>query len=420
MFPVLFPTIGARAGGSAGCTWAEVAAPDAAFSWLPFAVEQCGSSFRVEESWDIRTHANITVTHEYFVDTVNGLDTNAGTRVAPFKTWNKAAGMADVDRIVLLDGSYCTRTKSTTEPARSVEVIGEGTVYITSDHKDICTDWVSEGSDTYSTILTSSNFVQRVVDEGVVDANGNPTRYTTAASVAACKAAAGSFYWTGGTLYVHAIDGRALTGNPSAGNLWLLDSLARALQADSKSYYFYNVNFRGTMRARNSTATGGLKVYLDACIFTACIVTLAGVSECVIEDCTILDSFDDGINIDIRNGIASQVAVVGTYAGEGGTLTDHQGSDGHNNCTMVHVNCTYEKVSGQAVADAGGSGNGYTWMLGCVMRESATDVAYFTDDYNVWLHGCTLDGDLTESGAGAIHLRDCTVTGTQTGNISAY
>jgi len=221
----------------------------------------------VEESWDIRTHANITVTKEYFVDTVNGLDTNAGTRIAPFKTWNKAAGLADVDRIVLLDGSYCTRTKSTTAPARSVEVIGEGTVYLTSDHRDICTNWASEGDSTYSTVLTGGNFVQRVVDEGVVDANGNPTRYAAAVSAAACQSTAGSFYWTSGTLYVHPADNRALSGNPVDDDLWLLDSLTRAIQVDSKSFYFDNLQIRGGFRIRNNSSTGGLKSYFKSCTF---------------------------------------------------------------------------------------------------------------------------------------------------------
>jgi hypothetical protein len=401
----------ATATQSQAAAWTQRKAPAGWTGYtLPFVIEHNGAAFRVRPDFDLRTHANITVAKEYYVDTVSGNDANAGTRNAPLKTWNAAAAKVDVDRIVLLDGSYCYRTTSTTEPTRSVEVVGEGTVYVTSDHRDICTDWSDEGSGAYSTAITGGNFVALVVDESILDANGNPTRYTSVASLAAVQAAAGTFYWTGGTLYVRPIDSRALTGNPIDGDLWLLNSLARALQADNTTYYFKNVIFRGGVRARNSSATGGLKTYFEDCTFQASNVTVLGVDEIIFRDCSVLNAPGDGVNYDARNSVVTDFAEIDCTMGDSGTATSDQASTGHSGSVGVRINGTYRNTTGQNVADVLGC---KTWLLGCTASNSATGIGFncSTTSGNMWLDGCaSIDNDLYDievgTGCTVLHTAD--------------
>lgn len=373
--------------------WSRVVSP---VGWtgytLPFVIETNGERFRVRPDFDLRNHAAITVAKEYYVDTVNGNDANAGTRNAPLLTWNAAAGKADVDRIVLMDGAYCYRTLSTTEPTRAIEVIGEGTVYLTSDHRNICSDWALESGNVYKTTLSGGNFVSVVLDEAVTDANGNPTRYASAASVVACQADPGSYYWTGGTLYVHPVDSRALSGNPLNDDLWLLDSLARALTIDSKNFYFHNVNFRGGVRLRNNSSTGGLKTYFDDCTFHGGNLTVAGVDEIIFRDCEGLNAPGDGVNYDLRNTKITKFAEIDCIFGDCGSTTSDQASTCHNGCVGVRINGTYRNPAGQCIADVLGC---YSWLLGCLAKDSAIEIGYncSTTSGYMWLDGCTSEGN---------------------------
>ena len=80
--------------------WSDVAIPNAAFAWVPFAVQQKGNNFRVDPAFDLQAHAGITVNKTYYVDADTGNDTN--TRADwdhALKTITKATDKADVDRI---------------------------------------------------------------------------------------------------------------------------------------------------------------------------------------------------------------------------------------------------------------------------------------------------------------------------------
>jgi len=409
----------------AAIEWENVSAPDASFSWLNdiLTVQKLQGVFRaVYNAGTLQAHANISPTTIYYLNTVTGNDSNSGlTRMLAKKTWNSviAAGNASggAFRVVIETGSYLYRSVSTTEPTQAAEVIGEGTVYCTSDHRNICTDWLSIGSNTYTTILSGGNFVAQVVDETILDSNGNPTRYAAAVSAAACQSTAGSFYWTSGTLYVHPADNRALSGNPVDDDLWLLDSLTRAIQVDSKSFYFDNLQIRGGFRIRNNSSTGGLKSYFKSCTFQACNLTIVGVSEFVLDGCTHLNASGDSINYDTRNTINTYAVEVDLTSGECGSASDNQASTSHTASRVVRIGSTYYDTAGQAVADVG---SGYIWCAGCNMSESNTNVAYYTDNCLVWLDTCTLAGNLTEAGSGTISKRACTVTGTESGNIVNY
>lgn len=411
--------------GGGGVSWVDVSVPNAAFDWLDdiLTVQQAGSNFRaVYDAGSLQAHAAISPATTYYLNTVTGNDSNSGlTRVLAKKTWSSVVGAGNATggayKIVIEDGSYLYRSVSVTEPTQSVEVIGEGTVYYTSDHRNICTDWVSVGSNTYTTTLSGGNFVSQVVDETILDANGNPTRYTAAASAVACQAAAGSFYWTAGTLYVHPADNRALSGNPVDDDLWLLDSLARAIQVDNKSFYFENLNFRGGVRVRNNSSAGGLKSYFKSCTFQACNLTIVGVSEFVLDTCTLLNASQDSINYDTRNTINTYAVEIDLTSGECGSATDNQASTSHTATRVVRLGGTYFDTAGQAVADVG---SGYIWQAGCTMSESATSIAYYTDNCSAWLDTCTLTGNLTEAGSGTIYKRNTTVSGTESGNIVSY
>lgn len=400
--------------------WSNVALPDSDFGYVPFTIQKRGNVFRAA-AFDLRTHAGITVAKEYVIGP-GGSDGDPGTRAQPFATWNQAAGQGDVDRITLLDGTYLYRDTTTTNPPGDVEVIGEGTVYYTSDRANQCSNWAKTvGQNDVYECTTDGQYVQEVFDNAVLDANGNPTLYDSESAVAAVDANAGSFYLDGGTLYVHTVDSRALSGAPVDGDLLLLDSLSFSPTVDSRSFYFKNVNFRGTVRPQNSSSTGGLKVYIeDGSLYDA---QINGVDDCIIWNTTVVNSRQDALNYELRNERISKGIEYGIAAGENHGGSTEQASTAHNGCLVTRINSTFLSTTGQCLADVTGS---KSWNLGCTLQDSASGIGFFMDGIG-WLDTCTISVSTTDlqcGGSGdAIYHRDLTSGGVfveNGGTISTY
>ncbi len=394
-------------GRRGGDGWRTVEPPPG-WTWeLPFAIQTDGDSFRVDPTFDLREYANLAVNKTYYLNTVTGLDSNSGlTPESPKKTWNAIIQMGDYDRIVIQDGSYLVRTESSAQAARDCEIIGEGTVYFTSDRSSFLGAWslVDGQTHTYQA-TTGGEFIARVFDEDTPDAFGNPTRYAVKSSIAEVEATPGSMHWAGGTLYVHTLDGVSPSGQTG---LHYYDSNSIYWTQDNRSYYFENINFRGGQVAlNNASAAGGTKAYFKGC--TGQNLALRGVG-CIQEECEWFSASGDACNYDDLNGVDAQVIEINCHAYNCGTTTTDQASTSHDGSPVVRIGGKYHDTSGQCVAENVGTP---TWMLGCELYNSTTGVGYYTAG-EAWLDGCYIHEvttDLETTTGGTIHKRNLTSGG---------
>lgn len=418
MLSILFSQL--MNGQMMGGQWTDVSVPNAAFSWLPFTVQQSGSSFRAPPTFSLQTQAAINPVTTYYLNTVSGSDSNSGlTRPLAKATMNSiiTAGNATAGayKVVIETGSTLVRPVSSLAPTQNVEVIGEGTVNWNSSHTLGAWSLVGGRTYTYQASVTNGELIALVYDEGTLNAYGLPTLYTKktgGTGIADVEATAGSYYWTGGTLYVHTLDGSSPSGNS---NLKYYDTSA-IFWAKNNRFYFENINFvGGATYLTNASSAGGAKAYFKNCTFYTLVV--AGLDEVIFQNCTQKSSNDDGCNYDILNTRVTHFIEIACDFGRGGLVSTNQASTSHNGSYGVRIGGTYRNVTGQAIADVGA---GYMWLAGCTMSGSGTSVAYHTDNGTVWLDSCTLTGNLTEAGTGTIYKRNSSVSGTESGNITTY
>lgn len=399
--------------------WRVVEQPAAAFSWLPFVIEQKGGIFRPKR-FDLQSYAGISVAKTYYVDRESGNDGNTGADWGnALATLNAAWGKADVDRVYVRDSVfYYSEVKD--EPTRNVETIGVGTVMITSDQGDTAGAWSLVDSH-YETVMGTNTYVGSVRDYSWPDAYGLPRPLTERASIAEVDANAGSFYFVytppNSNIYIRTYDDREPDDDlfyPAAGPF--------SRTADSQTLYFENLEFRPGMTIRNNSAAGGMKAYLKNCQFET--MTIAG-ADVILQDCLGQKGeyrSGDMVNIDVRNGVLSHVVEIDCimrYNDAGGT--SDQSSTGHNGCIIVRIGGEYYQISGQVVADVGGC---YSWLLGCVLRDSVREEVGFYTSGDAWLDRCEISGcdtyDLENAGAGRLYYRNLISAGNFSGDCQPY
>lgn len=394
------------AASSGAVKWTDVTAPDAAFSYVPFTVQQTGRRFRAPTTFNLRTHANITVAKTYYVDKSTGNDGNAGTAWATaLKTLTAAYAKADVDRIYVRNGYYLRSEMPVAPWSRNVEIIGDGTATLTSDVYANAGAFAAVDNH-YNATFGSSAYVAAVFDRTNLDSLGYPSRLTAAVSEAACNTTPGSFYYNytapNSTMSIRLIDGRA----PDA-NVTYLDSIAMNVTADNRTVYFENLTIYGGFWSRNSSATGGAKFYAENCRFlisSGTGITVAGVGDFILNGCTVYAN-GDGINYDARNGIVTKAIEINCNIRNVSSGSSDQASTTHNACVVTRIMGSYHDVSGQCVADTGVS---QAWMLGSLAYTSrVAGIGYYLDGSGgkAWLDCCSTTGGIAnydlQNGAGS-------------------
>lgn len=188
---------------------------------------------------------------------------------------------------------------------------------------------------------------------------------------------------------------------------------------DNLTYYFENIIFASGSRFRNNSSTGGFKCYFKYCTFAS--VTIAGVDEFMLFDCTSLGSGEDGLNYDVYNTVITKAVEYNVISHNHGTFTDNQASTGHNGCRIVRIMGEYYDTAGQVIADVSDC---KTWCLGIYAHDSATHDNFYNGGI-MWLDTCKVDSsgnyDLYSENGHVIYIRDFLPTGyTASGTITAY
>lgn len=369
-------------------SWEEVLAPLGMNIPVPFSIQKAGRLYRVDPNFDIQARANITVTTTYYVDSVNGNDSNNGlTPETALKTLTAANSKGDADRIYVARNSIFQKNQRPTGFSRSMEIIDYGT-----GEKPIITSLINNQIGTFTQTsnyysATAGDFVALLVDKSILDVNGNPTAYTKKTSIAEVDAEAGSFYWNASTIYVRTLDDRA----PDS-DLMYYDSIAYRLRADGLTQFFKNIKFGGGAQFEPNTSAGGTKVYFKDCEFSVGNEQFWGLDECIIQDCDGWAYGGDVFNLDDKLGNTGYIYEVNC------TLTNYNNGDPTSQCSTLHntacairIGGTYQNAAGQIVADVG---TGKAWIMGMKLDNGGADVTTYFEN-TAWLEGNTITGDPT-------------------------
>lgn len=335
--------------------------------------------FYPSPNWSIESHHGIEIVKTYRVNTVTGNDANDGSLGSPLASISEAESRGDADMIILESGSYFHKGNCPLGLSRPTYILGEGTG---SDVPKITSD-VNYQLGTFSNVdshweASSVEFVAAVWDWSDIDENGNPQKLTKVNSIVEVDATPNSFYCINTVaVYIHTSDSR----EPDA-DIICYGSLSHQTKKDNYTIVFENIQFiGGGVRLWNNSATGGTKVYLKD-IHSYTNFTIQGIDLIICENVT-GNPGEDFLNYDSRNGVISQgveINVDGSNYGVGST--SGQSSTTHNGCRIIRINGVYNDTSGQNIADVNG---GQTWMLGCLLQNSETEVGYLTQGVETWM-----------------------------------
>ena len=414
--------------------WSTVPAPDAAFSWLPFTIEQRGRVFR-PKNWTIESNQPAD-TKPYYVS-MTGDDAAAGTIGAPLRRMKTAAAKADATSVRCLDGGPYDQDTGLCGYiiTKTISIIGApGGTIVTGFYTGISFA-IDNGTYPHTYHGSQANASSFAFDAKTIDANGDYSGLTAQASVAAVEAAAGSIYISGSDIYVRLADDRAPDADlkiSHSGN----DNFRFVPTSGTKTCYAENLWCYGGKDPIISRAATGVtaNLYLKGCKSKYSTYNdgafIAGGVLFVAQNCEIARGLHDGFNYNTYQTQAAhgvEINCIGRHNGTTGNADN--GSTAHDAAIAVCLNGQYYGNVGRNVADIT---NARRWMLGCSVHDSAaTDVAY-DHNYNVgetaimWLDSCSSYGStyglfVTATGTpGIAYIRNFVASDPTSGTPVAY
>lgn len=334
----------------------------------------------------------------YWISKTGNDSTGDGSQGNPYRTLAKADAMGAV--VFMIGTGIWDRTDgfaSSWNPARSVRLVsadGAGKAIITRAQTGLTwTQQASPNNNVYAatvsnavTVLdlaaagwvaytdpnTGEQYPAELLEDGI---RVRPKAFTNQTSIAACQANVhanwwfgdGSWYLTGGTLYVRTFDGRA----PDANVLVLRDESIMAAVGNNITVYnegvimWGNSGHRLTCTGTNtsvlagenfsisfSSSTGANGMHTDA-------NTLSWHENVTITDIFRRDAFNytntlRGSGVPYSKGVeisCKSRRIGGSLPAE----TTLNGSTSHNDCTIIRLNCDHRYNQGPTVADVSGA-----------------------------------------------------------------
>lgn len=178
------------------------------------------STLTPESAFDSASTARTAPGATFYVDGLNGLDTNVGTQAAPFqRIWKavQAANAANVPSKVIVKATVSRYIRSNNPsfgavyPTVDIAFVASGGRINTGTFDDFTASVDSTYTRSYITTV-SANTVNRVVDLIYTNQYGNYSELVNVSGADLCNNTPGSWYHhTDGTLYIHRYDGAAVT-----------------------------------------------------------------------------------------------------------------------------------------------------------------------------------------------------------------
>lgn len=178
----------------------------------------------------------------YYVDVVNGINTNPGTSELPFKTVAKAYSMEDVETIVLKDGSYDRTNGFGFDIQKDINIIGSAGVYILPG-EFYSTGW------TLTAGYTNVYEYTRSATSGAVLLNKTTNEHQmlkTVASIELVDSTPGSFFTDNTKVYVRLSDDSVPDEN------LFISMLNSAIRIDASNVYLEDLNIIGGVNTINA------------------------------------------------------------------------------------------------------------------------------------------------------------------------
>lgn len=354
-------------------------------------------NFDVEELKPINTGTT------YYVDPINGKDTNLGNNPdRPAKSILAVHGRSDVGEIILYGGVYEDSHVMNGGGINKNLIIRarEGDdVYLTSKRT---VTWTKTEGRTNIWQCTRS-VAGAVYDKRYVDNDGNWLKYYHSSSLDTVESMAGSCCISGTTVYVHSKDNLEPTSDVmvflNVSNLYLNDGC---------TVYLENIKCWGGNYP--AYLTEGCTLIAKNCDFRYSMasgsdgITSFG-GDLFLQDCNFTKNEDDGISYNkSTNRVARGIEINCRSWNNGYEGGNDNGSTLHNGCIGIRINGAYYQNQGPNIADVGGA---QSINLGCIMANSlktsdssGVGVASASNggDSNtkIWLDNCQVFGNTTD------------------------
>lgn len=312
---------------------------------------------------------------------------------------------------------------------------GAGTVNLSRAYSGL--SWVQQSDPNGSVYLTTAATLEAVIDltDGQVGrylADGSslvPKKLTSVASVAACQALAGSYYYTGTSLYVHTWDGRAPDSNikvlSTEGFMWFT-------YGTTQTFGYEGCNLFGRRFARlEHTAVNNNTFYMLNCNIhcggesSMAAIRVQGTKNVYVKNFKASDHpLADSCSLSMGEATVAQTAPpngifenIETWNHGSGTANNYNAFTAHQGANMIVLNSRAENFYGPLYAFVEGA---HALVFGAYGKTSLATVAtaqksiYQTGDVNphtgdrtkVWFKNYTADGSENFARSNASGLAD--------------
>jgi hypothetical protein len=415
---------GVVAGGKG---WKAVTAPDVAFAFLPFDIEKKGNKFRVAPSFDLQTHAGITVAKTYYVKPASEGGNNSSdglTEATAFATIAYALGRADTDRVLVKAGTYNgTSGWNNASPNRNIEIIAYGGEVISSYYASGLVWGAVDGH--YEASYTTN--ISGVIDKSSPDADGDGIPLVYAADAATVDATPGTWFYDTvlDIIYVNTLDSRA-----PVGNIYCSIGSSNGRLDDAVTYYIEGITFEGGTRGfLAGVANINGKLYFKDCKFlysgnnsTTDAMSITGLGEVICQDCIAARNGGDGFKMQPSGAINADLVLIDCIGRNNGltSSTNANGYSRHGPGNTVAINCEFFGNYGPNVRDV--TDGTLTWLLGCYGHDPMGAGSKYNfsmgNATKMWLDTCIsedADTDLYASETAEINYRNMTPASPTTG-----
>lgn len=343
-----------------------------------------------------------------YVDVATGSDSNPGTAALPLKSIYQAvhARSGNVQVYVrpgVYAGNDSWRDANPTSTRLVVEPWPGFSGRIISRRSATGLTWTLNTGSTYQATVASAG---SVVDAANIDANGDFTRLTLRTSIALVDANPGSYFFSGGIVYVRTFDSRAPDSNLHV----FLDARNGRYQQDGGTVWLKGIDFEGGSRPlQQACLTAG---QFNTGYFWDCSMKYSGGTSGLngfntdgrcfsyLKSCIAASNWSDGFNYHNFSGglptVSVEIDCIGRNNGFSGAGINN-GSTTHDGGTAVRINGQYFGNENRQVHDVNSS---YSWNLGCTARDSRGSTARVNfaagtgtgDSTIMWLDQCTSTG----------------------------
>ena len=340
----------------------------------------------------------------YYVDPVNGSDTDSGSSLHPFKSINNALNQLDIKELHLMEGIYSrSYAMSNSTHTRDLSIIGHGDVHMSSNSSSIFSKSASYENVYEATRGGISNYAL----DASIKSSGLPLVMVNVGSIQEVNDTPNSYYHDGTKLYIRTFDDRDVTGLSLDHNLILSSGMANTIFEGDIDLYLENVTIYGStspLQARSTSSSDKLRVFAKDSnfLFTGDenkdAVMLQGVTLSIFQNCKAGYSLKDGFNYHAKDGIIPKSIEINCQGFENGNDTDDndQGSTTHDGGSIIRVGGAYYRNKGANIAeDATGNTGTESLNLGvvCFEAKAPSDVRAVNfdcyDGVSMWLDGCS-------------------------------